>query len=350
MPTTSTSPATRRSPAGRAFTLLEVLFSILVIGVLLGLLVVGLQAAGVFARGSADRQTVGAISLGVQRFQEQFGFAPPLVKDHALAPTAIEETAGTQFYAVYVPANAADILVLRPPLVPNDPSNPNPFLDRRYSELSLSFYLCGADDTRVLRTGAIDLPIDGVRGPGFFTPRRDGTFEIPRDLLRPTGAAESRRVSAQNDSLIALNSPNVTLGGVPEPIPAPLPPEFYAHPRLKDRNAVPIRYYVWIGGREQPANSGNFVLEDIADYNIPPLVGLESSPGLPIPEDRDPSKNIALRSAKWAIVAAGPNTVFGDEDINLIAGALKSPVPQDVPGVRAMRAKAAADNVVEVGQ
>lgn len=350
MPTTSTSPATRRSPAGRAFTLLEVLFSILVIGVLLGLLVVGLQAAGVFAKGSADRQAVGAISLGVQRFQEQFGFAPPLVKDHAVAPTAVQDNSGTQFFAVYVPANAADILVLRPPLVPNNPLDPNPFLDRRYSELSLSFYLCGADDTRLYQSGAIDLPIDGIKGPGFFTPRRDGTFDIPRDLLRPSGAAESRRVSARNESMVSLNSPGLALEGVSPPNPAPLPPEFYAHPRLKDRNGVPIRYYVWIGGREQPANSGNFVLEDVADYNIPPLVGLQSSPSLPIPDERDPSKNIALRSAKWAVVAAGPNAVFGDEDINLIAGALKAPLPLDVQGVRALRAKAAADNVVEVGQ
>ena len=345
MPTTSTSPATRRSPAGRAFTLLEVLFSVLVIGVLLGLLVVGLQAAGVFAKGSADRQAVGAISLGVQRFQEQFGFAPPLMKDQAAAVTL--DVAGRSYLNVYVPANLVDIQVLRPPVVAPNAGDPNPFADNRYSEFSLLYYLCGANETAFGQS--IDIPIDGVKGLGFYKPNRDGSFDVPKDVRSAT-APDSKRVGQVFEPLIPLTSGGLRIARIPDRdafnnlTPNP------NLDRLVDRNGVPIRYYVWIGGREQPANSGNFVLEDIADYNIPPLVGLESSPGLPIPEDRDPSKNIALRSAKWAVVASGPNAVFGDEDIRVVSGALKTAVPSDVQGVRALRAKAAADNVVEVGQ
>ena len=39
----------------------------------------------------------------------------------------------------------------------------------------------------------VDLPLDGVKGPGFYAPNRDGTFDVPRDIL----AAASGRSASQ---------------------------------------------------------------------------------------------------------------------------------------------------------
>lgn len=329
----------RRDGREGGFTLLEVLFSILVIGILLGLLIVGLQAAGAFAKTSAERQTVAAIATGLNQFKERFGFAPPLVKDQAATPMVVDDAANPRRIAVYIPASPADMLVLRPAPVTPNPADPNPFLDRRYSEFSLSFYLCGANESDI--ANGVDLPLDGVKGPGFFTPNRDGTFDVPRDLrAAAAGNTDSKRAGARHESLVNLNT-GVALDSSGDA----------RFPRLVDRSGVPIRYYVWVEGREEPANSGKFVVERISDYNIPAMVGFTSTPDMRLPDERDPEKNLALRSARWAIVGAGANGVFGDEAIGVIAQKLGArDVPTNPVDIRKLRAQAAFDNAVEVGQ
>jgi prepilin-type N-terminal cleavage/methylation domain-containing protein len=76
----ATSLATRRSTTQRGFTLIEVLFSVLILGVLIGLLFVAFRTTRRYAASVTDRQAVNAVKMGVSRFIEECGIAPPLVR------------------------------------------------------------------------------------------------------------------------------------------------------------------------------------------------------------------------------------------------------------------------------
>jgi len=320
----------RPAPKGaRAFTLIEILTSVLIIAAVLGLVTVGLRIAGKTARGTVDRQTVTSIKFGLSQFQQDFGFAPPLVKDQAQTPERVDDVGGVKRIAVYIPSIPADRDALTTPT--RVPTAANPFLDNRYSEQSLAYYLAGALD---IRRGAVTGPmIDGVSGPGLYKPDMEGYFEIPKDVLN--NSSTSKRVGTPFESFVSLSGKALSVRDAGRTV-APIDPAGEAMV-LADREGVAIRYYRWRG-------------------DVPPIMVARKpdepsrTPSvIPTPPDRDLDTNPAARGATWAIVAAGPNGVFGDEPIEFIAEKTGASIGSPERDIQA-RYDAEEDNIVEFGQ
>lgn len=329
-----------RGRAHRAFTLLELLISILLIGIVLGLVIVGGLAVTRSARGAADRAAISGIATGLAQFREEFGFVPALVKDRATPAQVLTTGAGDRRLVIYDLTDPTDQARLRTPTA--GPTPANPLQDNRYSTVSLAAFLAGGMDFP-LNTSANAIPVDGVAGPALYKPTRDGGFEIPADVRRGA-AATTRRTGTVYQSFVNLTKASPRLRANPS-TPAEV--------ELIDAAGTPIRYYRWLTGREQPAGSGNFVVETIADLNVPAMVARDQSLAtfqyLRKRGERDLAANVKVKSATWAIVSAGPNGVFGDEPIAEIAQRLSKPVPTNAADEAALRGLAEDDNVVEVG-
>ena len=171
------------SRGARAFTLVELLLSVAVIAVLVGLLIVGFRSTRAFARSVTDRAAVSNVREAVSKFTQEFGFAPPLVRDqHPATPVWVEGTT-TRRVAVYSISDPADLNILRPANIAA-PGSANPFEDRRFSERTLPYFLVGGCGVRYYGQGSVpspevtELPVDGVPGPGFYKPRADGSFDM----------------------------------------------------------------------------------------------------------------------------------------------------------------------------
>jgi prepilin-type N-terminal cleavage/methylation domain-containing protein len=339
----SPSPVTRAAKP-RGFTLVELLISILIIGIILGLAVVSFRIATRGSRNVADRQSVLAIGNAVKQFKSDFGFIPPLVRDRGTPPVSIENVPGTtpaeRRAAVYQPSFPAQAQFLNgstvtPPFGPPASLGNNPFVDARFSERSLAYYLAGGLN---LPLRASDGPaIDGVGGPGFARPNQDGSFQISADAR--SASTTSARVGTTYEPLLDLGSSVLKLFTDPAAL---------ERSEIRDRRDVAIRYYRWINGVETPAGSGRFVVESLDDLRVPRLVGRFPGqiPG-PLNEERDITRNPRLREATFAIVAAGPDGLFGDEtDLNVMRGRLGLPAGTDELQVRI---QAERDNIVEVG-
>jgi prepilin-type N-terminal cleavage/methylation domain-containing protein len=292
----------------RAFTLIEVLFAVLIVGILLGLLIVGVRRAASVVKRTADREAIQDVATGAERFAREFGFVPPLVKEAAL-PRAFDPPAGIstlcgealvgaqngvkfiQTYRVEVPA---DLNYLRDEPSSFNPSNP--LYDRRWSTATIAIYLAGAFPEPY--SASVSLPMDGVEGPGLFAPRPDGTFKIPPEYLVTTGTPSRR--SDPIPPFINLGGSNLKVMTDP------------ANPARRvcvvDRYGTPIRYYRWEPG--PPSTPPDL----LGDLNIPAIVARVPA-GFPIrtPPERDLTTNTQVRSARFAIVGAGANKLFGDE-------------------------------------
>ncbi len=338
----ATPLATRRRTIERGFTLIEVLFSVLILGVLIGLLFVAFRTTRRYAASVTDRQAVNAVKMGVSRFVEECGIAPPLVRDRAVASPRTVVTGGGGIparFSVYdfSPASA-DMAVLRDVTFPA-PSDVNPFADARYSERSLPVYLAGACDFPMGGAAASDLPIDGVRGPGFYKAKADGTFDVPA-TLRAGGAPGGRTGGSKIESLLDASKSYLQV------VQDPADPE---RVELLDSKNVPVRFYRWVNGAAYPQGARTvYEVRSIDDLRLPPMVGRKGSTYPTTPLDRDIEKNPELRDANWAIVSAGPDGAFGDEPLALLSQRLGRPVP--AADERKFRLDAEKDNVVEVGR
>lgn len=345
---------TRGNHADRGFTLVELLMSVLVVGVLIALLIVGLRFATRLGRSGAERQNVVALRVAAEQFRQEFGFAPPLVRD--LCPDAILQTrvekniwtsVETRRMAVYdvndtrtgdpVPDRVARyVKILRReepvPAPPGDWGRETEWYDPRYSENTLAYYLVGALDDPVYPdqagTEAEKTPIDGVRGPGFLEPNRDGSFKVPSALY--SGDSDARRRVPRQFGAFFTPGTSVRMyvdvsGSGPNGTPV----------ELRDRNNVAYRYYRWLRDDGQPARQGGETDEAYFRrwLNVPIIVG-------------DPSVDVRLREAEFAIVAAGPDGVFGDEPIEFLRAKLGMGGAAELR----VRLKAAEDNIVEVGR
>jgi len=366
----STTAPSRPTLTQRGFTLVEVLFSVLIIGVLVGLLIVGFRSSRSFASSVGSRTAVANIKSAVAKFSAEFGFVPPLVCERALqagtSPTlphpasssVMANGANRAKFAVYDFSRSAsnpdrDVLM---PAALTPATAANPFLDERFSERTIAYYLVGACNTQRDR-GSVDLaaqkvPIDGVVGPGFYPPNPDGTFKVPADVADPSrggtvdASSRTRRAGAAFESFIDLSGKGVTMAfatPVAAEGQAAADPDGFRAVSLVDSKGVPIRYYRWLNPD---------VMDGLEDFRLPPLVGrANSSAGTypyPIPPDRDIEKNAALRDATYAIVAAGPDGAFGDEPDALLLQRLNRTVPADQ--IQRLRFEAEKDNIVEVGK
>jgi hypothetical protein len=325
----------RRSAGG--FTIIEIVFSIAVIFLILALLLVGIHHAVKFAKGTGDRAAVTALKQGVTEFKRQFNIDPPLVNDGfgpiGTGPLKNNRSAPSVYsFEPNVPVGRnPDIVFLQTTPVVLSTNMPGASTDLRFSIYSLPYYLMGVLGKAETQNPQTDAPIDGVDGLGFCAVRRDGSFEKSGRKFQPF--YDPRRADAIFSD-VTRDMGNAKPG----------------HIELRDSHKVSFRYYRWatdVATMQNP-NSGNAAL------NVPELVG-------------NPEEHPELRDATWAIVAAGPNGVFGDEDL-LPPGPSPNGHPQwrpfaeiesavgmsgdlsDPVYVQKVRKAAAADNVVEVGR
>lgn len=392
-------PTTRRAVA-RGFTLLEVLVSVAVIFLLVGLLLTTFRYVSRAANETQARTTLQSIRMAISQFESDFSFAPPLVRDgyearnsgpdrrwpeFTTSANVIELDNGTAYKVmVWEPEDDDDHLrflrargaLYTPPADAN-----NPFVDYRFSTRTLAYFLVGGlevpHDVAPPAAGVPAIPIDGVKGPGFYRPEDDGGFEIPPSVFRgSTRGYKGRRFASFIDPSRAggvqlvtdPNSPrtaNVAQGvelqdnrfgkvlRMGRQSPEPSGPT--------EVSGRPIRYYRWEPGRIPQANRADGysnptidlsgTTNKYADLNIPRMIGEDPTApyvaGYVIPKNRDIEQNSAIRSARWAIVHAGKDGYFGDEDIlTLRANAGFSAGLDDVQ----LRRKVMEDNIVEVGQ
>ncbi|MFN0132138.1 MAG: hypothetical protein ACKVW3_06360 [Phycisphaerales bacterium] len=293
-PVTTAAPGRRR-----AFTLIEVLVVILVVFVLIGLLIVGLRVASRSARGSLDRASLTALKNATTQFKQTVGFAPPLADDAIgpiVAPSTVVKVFRLSDFSV-----GGDVEKLR--AVPADP-NLAP-ADLRFSIYSIPIYLIGA----------LDAPIDGKSGPGLRVPKKEGSFEKAGKIIDPFFD-----VSRNAKALFAVDAAK-------------------GRYVLRDGKGVAFRYYFWLHDQGDPPL--NTALKDY--LNIPWIIGDESNPD--------------FRDAQWAIVSAGPNGVFGDEDLlpvthpqHLTLAEMQAKMGAGTLSGPALRAQAREDNSVEVGR
>jgi prepilin-type N-terminal cleavage/methylation domain-containing protein len=341
----------RRARHNPGFTMMELLMSLLVIGLLMSLLITAAVHVRRVARATVDRQAVRNIAQGVSQFTRDFGFAPPLIRDQDTTanPSRVAVAGAGSVPArlnVYTPiTSAAHEAALRAPSAGY--SAANPLADNRFSTVSLAAYLVGGVPTARGGGASVpaDLPIDGVRGPGMYKPRRDGSFEVPPDALTNAVGA-TKRTGGRIEPLVDLSKSGVQLV-----TPAGLPANLQGAVELRDARGGVIRYYAWIQG--DPSNNG--AVTDFASMNIPPVVGRWTPDAqnpdsraelarFKLPEDRNVASNARLRTASWAVVAPGPDGLFGDEPDAAIAAYYGNAANQFDN-----RVKAEADNIVEVG-
>jgi prepilin-type N-terminal cleavage/methylation domain-containing protein len=338
----ATPPPTRVSMQRPGFTIIELLTSILILGVLMGLLFVAFRTTRRYVSSVNDRAAASAIKMGVSRFVEECGILPPLVRDQARSSplTILPPAAGAAArFSVYdfSPASSNDDLEdLRDvtyPVVSAD----NPFEDRRFSERSLPVYLAGACDF----PPEPNLPIDGVRGVGMFKAKADGAFAIPASVLASGGAASGRSGVRAIEPLIDLTKGYLTLH---QDLSGDQPVV-----ELRDKKQVPVRLYRWVNGAEYEQGGRTvFEVRTLDDLRLPRLVGRKGSEFATTPPDRDVETNTELRGATWAVVMAGPDGAFGDEPLAVLQVRLGFTV-RDVDQ-RKFRINAEKDNIVEVGR
>ena len=358
----------------RGFTIIEILFAILIIGVIMGLLIISVQSARESTRKAVAANALREIGKAIERFQDEFKFMVPLVAEqrdltadttggwNAIVPLANPKNtirvidrgdlAGLNFLrgdgAVTAPTAAL-------PFGENsngpNANNASAGFDKRFSTLSLGYYLAGGLDS-VYGAGITGVPIDGVKGPGFYTPLSDGSFEVPESVRRAT-ATDRKQVGSQFQSFVSVNGAfrlfvdSSASGG--------------RRVELRDGKNAPVRYYLWINEFREPSGTYRAPAR-IQEMSVPLLVGryyivpagggpAESSiPGeVNVPGDRDLEKNPGLRGRfMWALVAAGPNGVFGDESDAEIAAGLNV---SDVVAERTKRRfEAERDNIVVYGE
>ncbi len=310
-------PTTRRT----GFTLMELLVTLLVIALLIGLLLVGFNHVQKTARLTASQQDVVGIRVAVEQFRSDFGFLPALVKDGNVArypgfpgsadPLVADPDEPGKFNPrVYNRAVPADMAYLRGDGIDSS-STAAGSGDYRFSEYSLAYYLLGS----------LGDEVDGVAGPGFAAPRADGSF-IRRSSKRTQPMYDPGRAGT-------VVAEDLAAGRV----------------SLVDRFGTPYRFYRWEQGRASGSNMGQIV--ELRDLNVPKILG---APENDAPDDDEPAlSNPEFRNAAYAIVSAGPNRVFGDiptETGDDIEQALGRAFRTDLERERAGR----EDNVAEVSK
>lgn len=87
-PAPTPTPAGRRLPAARAFTLIELLTVIVIIGVLAGLLLPALKGARDSAKKTKAQTTINGVSIALKAYNNEYGFWP-LTASGGSVPNAV---------------------------------------------------------------------------------------------------------------------------------------------------------------------------------------------------------------------------------------------------------------------
>lgn len=357
---------TRMTVANRSagFTLIEMILSIGVIAVLIFLLLGGIKLVNKSAVATQQRMTIQSMKQAVSQFKQEFGFLPPLVKDHSpVQPTSVVQSpSGAWIIAVYAttggsPARDADLALLRGQGVNPTPQAPFGLLgdtggavlpgsEYRFSERTIAYYLAGQLEMP-RRQGIQGVPIDGHPGPGMFPPMADGSFKIPVELANWNGAGvmPSGGRGKVFQSMLNIGVDPTLFRGSNVFIPADATDPDDAKVEVRDRRNATYRYYRW---------EHNAVVNTLADLNVPRIIGEDPTDaigsGAIIPPERDLKLNAQLRSAKYAIVGPGKDGLFGDEPASQIAYGTGIQATASAALETKARREAAKDNIVEVGE
>ena len=370
---------------GLGFTLIELLVVIAIIALIAALLITGLQQASKNARRSASQRSAAAIAQAVDQFRNEFGFLPPLVHDGKCVsgdnddyrPLLIdgsvaedgplfEQTGGAYTYrTVVVWSDGLDFNFFRRRSGTGSDGialsrggggweDEASWQDSRYSKFSLAYYL----------TGVLDRDVDGVRGPGFARPIIDGTYlgvgypvGSARDRFDPLIDVDRRGVQVANDYVEPNEYPEHLLDGSDPRDRSDIYSDYESYQRdalisLVDAFGNAFRYYRWEQGRFE---NGQLVVESQLDLNIPPVL---IDPLVLLMVKNDPARvdeadltggSAKIRNARFAIVSAGPDGLFGTEDIKILADILRVDEPTDVQEMAQLRHNVWVDNAVEVG-
>ncbi len=381
--------------ARRGFTLIELLVVIFIIALLMALLLVGVRAVFSSAQGVADLQAARSMGTGVDQFESQYGYLVPLVADGnplmlgdppampGLLDEAIQagvigsydggyqnlplvqRNVGSMFPSVAVYSEHKDLDFLRGGHLKDASGNITEDAiafaltrngvtsDRRYSKFALPIYLAGV----------LDRDVDGVDGPGFTRPARDGTFagasgqgaRTPVDAFMDSAsdAVEINPSYASQTELAEHHGQGA--GGLITGR------RFGA--AFVDRYGNPFRYYRWEPGRNERvegelggrlgANTNAidlnipFVLSDMIDYGRQAGELSDLPPGTTREQVDVTGGNTELRNARWAIVGAGPDGFFGTEPMSVLDRSGTATTPDEIARVRASFQE---DNVVILEQ
>ncbi len=261
-------PATGVGAAGRwgrapAFTIIELLFAIGIIFLIMAMILGGLRFATRAGKSTADSTTVQSLKTAVEHFKQEFGFWPAMVKDQPTTGAPPAPLTGTpprpNVYSIGTPA---DLTFLRGGSISGPPAGR---ADTRFSVYSLGYYLIGV----------LDKAADGQDGPGFTTPTPDGAFSKKGRTFDPF-------FDTSRNAQAIFEATGTPPGRV----------------ELRDATNVAFRYYRWMPETGSPDPATPNPIND--HLNVPVVVG-------------DPTERQDLRSAEWAIVAAGRDGLFGDE-------------------------------------
>lgn len=186
---------TRRPHAGRAFTLLELLVVVGVIGILLAIVLATGNAVLRTSQAASTTRLLGAIGQGLEQFKADHGYYPPLLNENydngawgtpgspgAERLVVANEPGDTQ--TAYNPYYAGPILLGEE--LQEDPGDP-----RSFNVYSLAIYLQGVGDLNGDGVETYDDPNtsaevehnldDGVDGPGLRAPGADRSWGGARD-------------------------------------------------------------------------------------------------------------------------------------------------------------------------
>lgn len=306
----------RRATSRRGFTVVEAMVTLGVIALLASILFYALHGAKGAGAETSERATVVSLRMAVEQFKTQFGFLPPLVVDDQATQNGPSARPDGQ----PVVWSATDL---------GDP-NPAPNSGDNFSIYSLPWYICGSLEGR----------FDGVEGLGLTEVLKDprGHFSRKGRAFEPLFKADGAKTRTGVQRL----APNPGASAAGEKVRLVLL-DYWSDAAVQ----VPIRYYRWL---PRFVNSGPDKGQ-VDYYNLPRVVQpgyangtlaqRRSSPG------QYPAPPTQFRDAEFAVVSAGPNRVFGDENVAFLRQTLKLDPATPVSEVERI---AAQDNIVEVGK
>ena len=235
--------------------------------------------------------------------------------------------------------------------------------NQRYSKHTITYMLLGAGPAM----------IDGVEGEGMVTPDRSGVFPDAQAFSTDPPLAAASTVGLETAENTAYRFPpffspseatpvvksyaDVTEwleNGATEAQASQIPDlledgDLAFSIALTDSTGKAYRFYRWTTD-ENPQSTAAL---NIPAVLIDPLLLLEFTNASQAERRRIDltGGNAQLRGARWAIVGAGQNGVFGTERVVDLERALARPVDENDPDeVAELRREAWADNAVELGR
>ncbi len=373
----------------RAFTLMELMVTLSIIVLLLGFLGSALGRATRSARQTASQRSAEAIAAAVEQFRLEFGFLPPLVHDGPVISDGgirpwDQSTGAITSEEGPLQEGLADVVYPYQTLVVWTEGYDFNFFRRRAGDATDqieipaggSWDLDGAwDDRRYTRyglayylMGVLPRSVDGIAGQGMSRPLATGGFVNvgypiggTRDNFEPTLDVDRGGINLQTGYVRPMDLAEHAVEAFSNNLSVDDVYTLYDDEELDQLTALvdafgtAFRYYRWEHGRYNTQRQ--LVIETSLDLNIPPIL-LDPEVLVELMNDdmADPMLDVTagdpeLRQARFAIVGAGADRLFGTEPIEYIVQQLNTRDPGGDPGeIARIRKLAMEDNVVAYGK